>query len=79
MLVTLSGLLSLGLEGIRLPAALLLGPMIAAIMIAIAGSGIRVSHHLVLVAQAVIGCMIARSIPSTIVGEILRGWPSSLR
>jgi hypothetical protein len=49
--------------------------MVAAIIVAIAGSEIRVSHHLVLIAQAVIGCMIARSIPPAIVGEILRNWP----
>jgi membrane AbrB-like protein len=75
ILVVLSGFLGLGLEAIRLPAALLLGPMIAAILVAVAGGGIRVTHRLVLIAQAVIGCMIARSIPPTIVGEILRGWP----
>jgi membrane AbrB-like protein len=49
--------------------------MIAAIAVAIAGAGMRVAPQLVLVAQAVIGCMIARSIPPTIIGEILRGWP----
>jgi membrane AbrB-like protein len=63
------------LEAIRLPAALLLGPMIAAILLAIAGSDVRVPHYPVLIAQAVIGCMIARSIPPSIIGEILRDWP----
>ena len=58
-----------------MPAALLLGPMIAAILVAIAGGDIRVPHHPVLIAQAVIGCMIARSIPPSIIGEILRDWP----
>jgi len=36
---------------------------------------LRVPHQPVLVAQAVIGCMIARSIPPAIIGEILRDWP----
>ena len=49
--------------------------MIAAIVVAMAGAEVRVPHQLVLVAQAVIGCMIARSIPPTIIGEILRHWP----
>ena len=49
--------------------------MIAAILVAMAGSSIRVPHHPVLIAQAVIGCMIARSIPPTIIGEIMRDWP----
>jgi membrane AbrB-like protein len=75
ILVVLSSVLGLGLEAIRLPAALLLGPMMAAVLVAIPGGNIRVPHRLVLIAQAVIGCMIARSIPPTIVGEILRGWP----
>ena len=75
VLIILSGLFALGLEAIRLPAALLLGPMIAAILVAIAGSGVRIPHHPALIAQAVIGCMIARSIPPTIIGEIWRGWP----
>ncbi len=75
ILVVLSGIFGLGLELIRLPAALLLGPMIAGILLAVAGANLRVLQRLVLIAQAVIGCMIARSIPPTIVGEILRDWP----
>jgi uncharacterized protein len=75
ILVVLSGLFALGLEAIRLPAALLLGPMIAAILMALTGSEMRVPHQPVLIAQAVIGCMIARSIPPSIIGEILRDWP----
>jgi membrane AbrB-like protein len=63
------------LETVRLPAAPLLGPMIAAIVVPMAGGAIRVPHAPVLVAQAVIGCMIARSIPPAIIGEIARGWP----
>ena len=74
-LVILSALIALGLETVRLPAALLLGPMVAAIMLAVAGSRVRVSNRLVLIAQAVIGCMIARSIPPSIIGEVLRDWP----
>ena len=44
--------------------------MIAAILVAIAGGSVRVPQQLVLIAQAVIGCMIARSIPPSIIGEI---------
>ncbi len=74
MLAVLSGLLALALEVMRLPAALLLGPMIAAIVVAVAGSSLRVPNRFVVIAQAVIGCMLARSIPSTIVREILQDW-----
>lgn len=75
ILIVLSVLFAAGLEAIRLPAALLLGPMIAAILVAVAGRGVRVPHHPVLIAQAVIGCMIARSIPPAIIGDIIRDWP----
>ena len=74
-LVVLSGLFALALEAVRLPAALLLGPMIAAILAGIADRGVRVSPQPVLIAQGVIGCMIARSIPLSIIGEISRDWP----
>src|SRR5215469_4944913 len=72
ILVALSALLAVMLEAMRLPAALLLGPMFSAIMVASLGWSIRVPPGPNLVAQAVIGCMIARSIPLTVVSEILR-------
>ena len=75
VLILVSGLFALALSAMRLPAALLLGPMIAAILVAVFGTGARVPHHLVLIAQAVIGCMIARTIPASTIGEILRHWP----
>ncbi len=75
VLVILSGIVALGLQAVRLPAALLLGPMIAAIVVALSGSQLRVAPQPVLIAQAVIGCMIARSIPPAIIGEILHDWP----
>ncbi len=75
VLIILSGLFALVLAAIRLPAALLLGPMLAAILVAVFGTGARVPHRLFLIAQAVIGCMIARTIPASIIGEILRNWP----
>jgi membrane AbrB-like protein len=75
VLIVLSGLFALTLETMRLPAALLLGPMIAAILVAVFGTGARVPHLLFLIAQAVIGCMIARTIPAAVIGEILRNWP----
>ena len=72
VLIVLSGVFATGLEALRLPAALLLGPMIAAILVAVSGAVVRVPNRLFLIAQAVIGCMIARSIPPSIIGEILR-------
>jgi membrane AbrB-like protein len=75
LLVILSGLFAPGLEAMRLPAALLLGPMIAAILVAVADRGVHVPPQPVLIAQGVIGCMIARNIPPSITGEISHDWP----
>lgn len=74
-LLLLSAAVVVALELVRLPAALLLGPMAAAIMIALANGTVRVPAPPFYVAQAVIGCMIARSIPVEILIEILRDWP----
>jgi membrane AbrB-like protein len=63
------------LELARVPAALLLGPMLAAILVAASGAGIRPPRKAFVAAQAVIGCMIARGIPLSIGGEIMRDWP----
>jgi membrane AbrB-like protein len=75
LLLVLSGVLAHALAAVHLPAALLLGPMLSAILVAGAGLGVRVAPVPILFAQAVIGCMIARSIPPAIIGEILRHWP----
>jgi membrane AbrB-like protein len=75
VLVALSAALVALLELIGLPAAFLLGPMLAAICIAIGGGTIRVwkpSHFL---SQTVIGCLIARAITPAIVGTFLQAWP----
>lgn len=50
------------LEWIRLPAAMLLGPMIAGIVVATRGTQVAVPRGAFVAAQAVIGCMIAGSI-----------------
>jgi uncharacterized protein len=63
------------LEALHIPAALLLGPMIAGILFASAGGGVRVPRPLYAGAQAIVGCMIARSLPLSNMGEIVRNWP----
>jgi uncharacterized membrane protein AbrB (regulator of aidB expression) len=58
--------LSAGLSGVlfwlHLPAALLLGPMIAGITLSLRGASIRVPRPFFIAAQAIIGCMIARTL-----------------
>lgn len=63
------------LELLGFPAALLLGPMIAAIALASADLRVRVPRPVFLVAQAVIGCMMARALPPSIFAELVKDWP----
>src|SRR5258706_50552 len=63
------------LEELHLSAALLLGPMITGIVLACAGGRIRVNGTVFAATQALIGCMIARAIPVSILHEAARLWP----
>ncbi|MDB5523674.1 MAG: rane protein AbrB duplication [Rhizobium sp.] len=74
-LLVVSAILFGILELAHLPAALLLGPMLAAIAFAATEKTVHVSNRLVSIAQAMIGCMIAKSIPLSIFGEMARDWP----
>lgn len=60
---------------VRLPAALLLGPMIAAIAVEAGGGAIRLPRALLYLSQAVIGCMIARALTPGILGIFAQRWP----
>jgi membrane AbrB-like protein len=75
LLILASLLVSTALEALHLPAALLLGPLIAAVAMAVARAMPRVPVPAFLLAQAVIGCMIARAIPASTLPEIVRDWP----
>lgn len=66
--------LSLGLESLGLPAAFLLGPMVAAAALAIRGGSVRLPDWPFYAAQGVIGCLIARSFNREIFGMISRHW-----
>jgi uncharacterized protein len=58
-----------------LPAALLLGPMLAGIILGSNGASIRVPRLAVFAAQTLVGCLIARSITGDIVHAFLKDWP----
>ena len=75
MLIVLSAATAALLRMIQLPAAFLLGPMIAAIMIETGGGAIKVPRLPFTAAQAVIGCLVARAITSEIVADFLHQWP----
>jgi membrane AbrB-like protein len=61
-------------EWVRLPGALLLGPMIAAIIMHTCGGRVVLPKVPVLCAQATIGLLLARAITSNVVVEFGRQW-----
>src|SRR5258708_9797937 len=75
VLIALSVLFAALLTWARLPAALLLGSMIAGILVENGGAGILVPQLPFGFAQAIIVCMIARVLTSTIIHSLLHEWP----
>ncbi|MAP19284.1 MAG: ammonia monooxygenase [Aurantimonas sp.] len=74
-LLALSILIGSLLERVGMPEAMLLGPMIAAIVIAVLGTTIAVPKAPYHGAQAAIGCLVASSITLEILATFLRDWP----
>jgi uncharacterized protein len=75
VLLAASLLLATLLELCGLPAALLVGPMIAGILVATNGGRIRASRLPIVVAQTLVGCLVARAITGDIVLAFLKDWP----
>ncbi len=63
------------LEHFRLPAALLLGPMFAAIVFSATRHPVRLPKTAQQLAQAVVGTMIARAMPASVFTEMQHNWP----
>jgi membrane AbrB-like protein len=74
-LITFSVLFAEMLTWARLPAAILLSAMLAGILVENCGAKILVPRLPFLFAQAVVGCMIARALTSTILYSFLNQWP----
>ena len=74
VLLVLSAVMVALLQWARLPAALLLGPMIAGILLETGGGTVRVPGLPYSFAQAVIGCMIARVLTPQILSTFLAHW-----
>jgi len=66
ILLTISALFAGALELAALPAALLIGPMLAAIVAGTNGATVRVPRLLFGSAQAIVGCLVAASISADI-------------
>ena len=75
ILVAISVPLGALLETMGLPAALLIGPMIAGILVGSNGGTIRAPRLPVFAAQTIVGCLVARAITGEIVLRFLRDWP----
>jgi membrane AbrB-like protein len=76
LLLVSSILLVSAMRAARLPAALMLGPMIAAIGFALCGAKARLSRTFALGAQTVLGCIIAKSFNSGLLGVLAIHWPT---
>lgn len=70
ILVIISLILLLAMEALQLPAALVLGPMMAAIIMVLAQHKLRIQSPVFFMAQGVVGMMIATHIPTTIFSQI---------
>ena len=75
LLLAISVLFVAGLELFQLPAALLLGPMIAAILLAVGEAELKVPNLPFVVAQSVIGLLMAKALPASIFVELAKDWP----
>ncbi len=75
-LLVLSVFLAWLFDGAGIPAGRLMGAMLAAIVLAVLGAEVRVPAPAYLAAQGVIGCLIARGVPGTIVSTIALHWPA---
>jgi membrane AbrB-like protein len=74
-LLALSAGFALALTALRLPAAILLSAIAAAAFIASFEGEVKIPPHGFILAQAVIGGMVARAITPDILREISRDWP----
>ena len=74
VLFTLSALIGAALEAIGIPAALLLGPMIAAVIASVAGMSIAVPRPAYYGSQALVGCLIASTFNPSTIATIGQNW-----
>ena len=78
LLVVVSVAIAGALEAARVPAALLLGPMIAGMAIGANGGAVRIPRLAYLAAQAIVGCLIARVVLPSTMREMAHDWPTFL-
>ena len=74
VLIVLSVGIGAFLLWLHAPAALMLGPLVAGIVVSACGGKVHFPLPAFVVAQGIIGCMIARMVPLSILGDILSHW-----
>ncbi|MCX2525243.1 AbrB family transcriptional regulator [Larsenimonas rhizosphaerae] len=74
LLVVLSGIIAWGLELVKLPAALLLGPMVMGIVFSLRGSTLGIGRPFFFAAQTIIGCMIGSSMNIDVLDTFATQW-----
>lgn len=74
LLLALTIVFSLLFDTVRMPAALLLGAMLGAILVAITDGTPRIPRRAFVVAQGVIGCLVTRSITPEIIVSLRHDW-----
>ena len=74
-LIVASLIFVVALQALHLPAAILLGCMCGAIVLAVGEAKVNIPRSLFFAAQSVVGCLIARSLQPAIAFEIIKDWP----
>ena len=74
MLLALSAGIAGFLLWIHAPAALMLGPLLAGIIVASSGGKVQFPLPPFVLAQGIVGCLIASMVPLSIVDDVLRHW-----
>ncbi len=75
MLIVVSGCIAASLDYIHLPAAALIGCMIAGIVAGVSGAAIQAPRAGFTAAQSIIGCVIASSLSPAIFPAFAQNWP----
>jgi len=77
-LLILSVVLAALFERLGLPASRLIGPMVAAIVLTLYGTGVQAGRGAFVCAQGVVGCLLGHSVPGTFLDSLSAHWSALL-
>lgn len=77
-LLFLTLVVTTGLHAVHVPAASVLGPMAAAIVVTLMRPGLRMAKTVTTFAQAVLGCLIASALSPKLLSPLMSSWPTLL-